>query len=164
MLPRNRQAARRHVAAACGFDHNAAMNRNNDITAVVGAETDVAPLGRGAPKPAHELTASEDRDSVDWAAVERSPAFVALLAAKRRFIVPATLFFVVYYFALPLAVGFLPQLMSTRVFGNLNLAYLFALSQFVMAWTLAALYVRAAARWDRMAAQIAATAPRVAGS
>ena len=116
------------------------------------------------PGSAHELTAAEDRDTVDWAAVERSPAFGELLAAKRRFIVPATLFFVVYYFALPLAVGFLPQLMSTRVFGNLNLAYLFALSQFVMAWTLAALYVRAAARWDRMAAQTAATAPRIAGS
>ncbi len=94
--------------------------------------------------------------------MERSPAFRELLAAKRRFIVPATLFFVVYYFALPLAVGFLPGLMSTRVAGNLNLAYLFALSQFVMAWTLAAL--RAAARWNRMAADIAATAPRIAGS
>ena len=140
------------------------MNRNNDTTAVVGAETDGAPIGRDAPKPAHALTASEDVDSVDWAAVERSPAFRELLAAKRCFIVPATLFFVVYYFALPLAVGFLPQLMGTRVFGNLNLAYLFALSQFLMAWTLAALYVRAAARWDRMAADIAATAPRIAGN
>ena len=139
------------------------MNKNNDITAIVGAETDVAPLGRDTPKPAHELTAAEDRDSVDWAAVECSPAFRELLAAKRRFIVPATLFFVVYYFALPLAVGFLPGLMSTRVTGSLNLAYLFALSQFAMAWTLAALYVRAAARWDRMAAAIAATAPRIEG-
>ena len=153
-----------HVAAACRFDHNAAMNDNNDTTALVGAETDVAPLGRDAPKPAHELTVAEDRDSVDWAAVESSPAFRELLAAKRRFIVPATLFFVVYYFALPLAVGFLPELMSTRVPGSLNLAYLFALSQFVMAWTLAALYVRAAARWDRMAADIAATAPRIEGN
>jgi uncharacterized membrane protein (DUF485 family) len=140
------------------------MNKNNDTTAVVGAETDVAPLGRDAPKPAHELTAAEDRDSVDWTAVERSPAFRELLAAKRRFIVPATLFFVVYYFALPVTVGFLPQFMNTRLSGHLNLAYLFALSQFVMAWTLAALYVRAAARWDRMAADIAATAPRIAGS
>ncbi|MBK8991714.1 MAG: hypothetical protein IPM40_08485 [Gammaproteobacteria bacterium] len=41
------------------------MNKNNDITAIVGAETDVAPLGRDTPKPAHELTAAEDRDSVD---------------------------------------------------------------------------------------------------
>ena len=82
----------------------------------------------------------------------------------RRTLLLATLFFVVYYFALPLAVGFLPELMSTRVVGHLNLAYLFALSQFVMAWTLAALYVRAAARWDRMAADIAATARRIEGS
>jgi uncharacterized membrane protein (DUF485 family) len=155
---------RRHVAAARGFGHNADMSENNDITALVGAETDVAPLGRGTPKPAHELTASEDRDSVDWQAVEGSPAFRVLLAAKRRFIMPATLFFVVYYFALPLAVGFLPDFMNTRVLGSLNLAYLFALSQFVMAWILAGLYVRAAARWDRMAADIAATAPRIAGS
>ena len=53
--------------------------------------------------------------------------------------------------------------MNTRLPGNLNLAYVFALSQFVMAWTLAALYVRAAARWDRMAADIAAAAPRGPG-
>src|SRR5512139_4149921 len=104
------------------MEHNAYMNKNNDRTAIVGAETDVAPLGRDAPKPAHELTAAEDRDSVDWDAVAASPAFRELLAARRRFIVPATLFFLVYYFALPLAVGFLPELMSTRVAGNLNLA------------------------------------------
>jgi len=152
------------VAGVRGVGHNAAMNKNNDRTPVVGAETDVAPLGRDAPKPAHELTHAEDRDSVDWAGVETSPAFRELLAAKRRFIVPATLFFVVYYFALPLAVGFLPELMSRRVAGVLNLAYVFALSQFVMAWTLAWLYVRAAARWDRMAAEIAAAAPRTAGN
>ena len=62
------------------------MNKNNDTTAVVGAETDVAPLGRDAPKPAHELTASEDVDSVDWAAVERSPAFRELLACRKTLV------------------------------------------------------------------------------
>jgi len=35
-----------------------------------------------------------------------------------------------------------------------NIAYLFALSQFFMAWIIAALYVRAAARFDRMAADV----------
>lgn len=148
------------VARARGFGHNAAMEKNNDRTAIVGAETDVVPLGRSGPKPAHELTFTEDRDSVDWQAVEASPAFRELLAARRRFVLPATVFFVVYYFALPLTVGFMPELMNTRVLGSLNLAYLFALSQFVMAWTLAGLYVRASARWDRMAAAIAAAAPR----
>ena len=87
----------------------------------------------------------------DWAAIERMPEFRALVRAKRAFLVPASVFFVVYYFALPALVGYWPELMSTRVVGRVNLAYLFALSQFVMAWALMAAYVRRARRFDRMA-------------
>jgi uncharacterized membrane protein (DUF485 family) len=90
----------------------------------------------------------------DWAAIERTPEFRALVRAKRAFIVPATVFFVLYYFALPALVGYWPDLMSTRVAGRINLAYLFALSQFVMAWALMAAYVRRARTFDRMAAAI----------
>jgi uncharacterized membrane protein (DUF485 family) len=124
-----------------------------DFTPEVGAATDVAPLGRGGAKPAHELTADEDVDAADWDAVAAESEFKELLAAKRRFIVPATVFFVVYYFALPVLVGYAPRLMDTRVLG-VNLAYLFALSQFFMAWTVAALYVRAAGGWDETARRI----------
>ena len=90
----------------------------------------------------------------DWAAIERTPEFRALVRAKRAFIVPASLFFVVYYFALPALVGYWPDLMATRVAGRINLAYLFALSQFVMAWALMAAYVRRARTFDRMAEAI----------
>jgi uncharacterized membrane protein (DUF485 family) len=44
--------------------------------------------------------------------------------------------------------------MATKVFGVVNVAYLFALSQFFMAWALAAFYLRAAGRFDAMAAQV----------
>lgn len=90
----------------------------------------------------------------DWAAIERMPEFRALVRAKRAFLVPASVFFVVYYFALPALVGYWPGLMSTRVVGHVNLAYLFALSQFVMAWALMAAYVRRARRFDRMAGEL----------
>ena len=90
----------------------------------------------------------------DWAAIERTPEFRALVRAKRAFIVPASLFFVAYYFALPALVGYWPDMMSTRVVGRINLAYLFALSQFVMAWALMAAYVRRARTFDRMAGAI----------
>ena len=93
-------------------------------------------------------------DTPDWAAIERTPEFRALVRAKRAFIIPATLFFVVYYFALPALVGYWPDLMSTRVTGNINLAYLFALSQFVMAWVIMAIYIRRAQRYDRMVEQL----------
>ena len=89
-------------------------------------------------------------DTPDWAAIERTPEFRALVRAKRGFIIPATIFFIAYYFALPALVGYWPDLMSTRVAGRINLAYLFALSQFVMAWALMAAYVRRARRYDRM--------------
>ena len=127
-----------------------------DLTPIVGAATDVSPLGRDAAKPAHELTADEDADVADWDRVAATAEFRQLLASKRKFIVPATCFFIVYYFALPILVGYAPGLMDTKIIGVINLAYLFALSQFFMAWTIAALYVRAAAKWDAMAASIIA--------
>jgi uncharacterized membrane protein (DUF485 family) len=95
----------------------------------------------------------------DWAAIERMPEFRALLRAKRAFLVPACLFFIAYYFALPALVGYWPDLMSIRVAGRINLAYVFALSQFVMAWALMAAYVRRARAFDRMVADLLARVP-----
>ena len=125
-----------------------------DPTPHSGSATDVAPVGRSKPKPPHELTADEDRDVVDWAGLAGSAQFKSLLKAKARFVVPATIFFIVYYFSLPLLVGYAPQLMARKVLGVVNVAYLFALSQFLMAWIVAYLYVRAAARFDRMARDV----------
>src|SRR6266542_5790314 len=84
----------------------------------------------------------------DWDVVSSNPEFKALMRAKKRFIIPATIAFVVYYFALPILVGYAPEFMATPVVGPVNIAYLFALSQFFVAWLIAFLYVRAAARFD----------------
>ena len=85
-----------------------------------------------------------------WDRVAASREFRELMAAKKIFIIPAFIFFLVYYFLLPILVGYAPQFMSTKVWGNVNLAYLFALSQFFMAWTIAGLYVRAADNFDEI--------------
>jgi len=107
------------------------------------------PDDRTAPKHS-----APGRHEPDWQALAASPRFRALVKAKRRFIIPAMIFFIVYYFALPVLVGYAPAMMGTRVFGPVNVAYLFALSQFFVAWIIAALYMRAAARFDRMAAEV----------
>jgi uncharacterized membrane protein (DUF485 family) len=90
----------------------------------------------------------------EWNRIADSKAFRNLMAVKKVFIVPAFIFFVVYYFALPVLVGYAPQFMATKVIGQVNLAYLFALSQFFMAWIIAALYVRAANSFDRLSKDI----------
>lgn len=90
----------------------------------------------------------------EWDAIESDPEFRRLIALKRRFIVPATLFFIAYYLALPVLAGFAPELMSRPAFGHLNVGYVFALSQFAMAWILLALYLQRARLFDFMEARI----------
>jgi len=126
-----------------------------DSTPIVGSQTDIAPLGRSGQKPAHEMTADEERGTMPWDAIAADADFKKLLASKVRFIVPVTVFFLVYYFALPVLVGWFPDLMKTKI-ASVNLAYLFALSQFFMAWVVAGFYVVTAAGWDKAAAAVLA--------
>lgn len=126
----------------------------DDPTPFVAAPTDIARLTHQTPKPPHERTADEEAGVIDWEKLAGSERFRNLLKAKKRFIVPAMIFFIVYYFALPVLIGYARPFMEKRVLGPVNLAYLFALSQFFMAWIIAALYVKAAARFDRMAAGV----------
>ncbi len=92
--------------------------------------------------------------STEWDRVAANKEFKNLQAAKARFIVPATIFFIVYYFALPVLVGYAPDLMKKPVIGVVNLAYVFALSQFVVAWAIAWRYMRAADRFDAMGKRV----------
>src|SRR3984893_12567848 len=101
-----------------------------------------------AERPRYQTSQSE------WDRIAESQEFKDLMATKKIFIVPAFIFFVVYYFSLPVLVGYAPQFMSTKVIGEVNLAYLFALSQFFVAWIIAGLYVRAANHFDRLAEEI----------
>lgn len=128
----------------------------SDLTPESASPTDIAPLGRSAAKPAHERTAAEEMDNADWNAIASDSDYKKLLSSKARLIIPATIFFVVYYFTLPILVGWFPEMMSRQAIGPVNWAYLFALSQFFMAWILAFIYVAAAAGWDRQIAVILA--------
>lgn len=101
-------------------------------------------------KPAQDPAQSQSI----WDQIAESKGFKDLMATKKTFIVPAFIFFLVYYFALPVLVGYAPQFMATKVIGQVNLAYLFALSQFFVAWIIAGLYVKAANNFDRLAKDI----------
>ena len=95
-----------------------------------------------------------EADKTEWDRIAETREFKDLMAIKKTFIIPAFVFFIVYYFLLPILVGYAPQFMAIKVIGEVNLAYLFALSQFFMAWTVAWLYVKAANNFDRLAKDI----------
>ena len=102
--------------------------------------------------PQQTVTSAHDLQT-EWDRVANTKAFKDLMATKKVFIIPAFVFFVVYYFLLPVLVGYAPRFMDTKV-GAVNLAYLFALSQFFVAWTIAGLYVKAANGFDKLSKDI----------
>lgn len=97
-------------------------------------------------------------EQTEWDRIAASEPFKHLLATKRAFIVPAFVFFLAFYLLLPVLVGFAPGVMSTHVIGPVTLAYVFALAQFILGWTIAWLYIRASAKFDGITKAILAEA------
>ena len=94
---------------------------------------------------------------IDWNAVIADPRFQALHRRKRSFLTGLMAFSVVFYFLLPIGAAYLQDLFRTKVWGVVNFGLLFALLQFVVAWSVAFYYSRVANRdFDRMARAIAA--------
>ena len=110
---------------------------------------------QGAPPKEAASPEPASSDVVHWEGLEETDEFRQLVRARWRFVAPATVFFLVYYFALPLSNGLFPNVMRTEIIGHINLAYIFALSQFVMAWLLAYFYIRQAGRvFDPLAEKV----------
>jgi uncharacterized membrane protein (DUF485 family) len=88
-------------------------------------------------------------------AVGKDPEMVELERRHSRFVWPATVFFLIYYMALNILAGTSPGLMGRKLLGEFTFGYLFALSQFVMAFVVAWVYSRwAASRMDPLATDL----------
>jgi uncharacterized membrane protein (DUF485 family) len=88
-------------------------------------------------------------------AVAKDPEMIELERRHTRFVWPTTIFFLTYYMALNVLAGTAPDLMGKKVFGQFTFGYLFALSQFLMAFVVAWVYSRwAATRIDPLATDL----------
>jgi uncharacterized membrane protein (DUF485 family) len=98
----------------------------------------------GIPEGVQRRRFEREAPVIDWVAAERSPEFRELIARKRGFVIPATAFFLTWYLGFVALAGYAPDFMGKSVYQGFTVGYALALSQFVMAWTLAWLYVRRA--------------------
>jgi uncharacterized membrane protein (DUF485 family) len=95
-----------------------------------------------SPAPPQQAAAAAN---VDWIAAERSPEFNELVTKKRSFVVPATIFFLTWYFGFILLAGYAPDFFGREfLVDGITVGYAFALSQFVMVWALTWMYLRRA--------------------
>jgi len=83
----------------------------------------------------------------EWVRIERTSAFKELMQKKKAFIVPAMIFFFVFYFTLPVLTAF-TTVLNGAAFGPISWAYVYAFAQFAMTWGLAYAYIGQANKWD----------------
>lgn len=88
----------------------------------------------------------------EWVRVERTPAFQELARKRKAFIVPATIFFMVFFFGLPVLAAF-TTVLNARAVGPLTWAYVYGFAQFAMVWILMHVYVNRANKWDDLVDQ-----------
>ncbi|WP_320672270.1 DUF485 domain-containing protein [Patulibacter defluvii] len=82
-------------------------------------------------------------DEPTWEQVEASPEFQELVVRKRRWVLPATVFFLSWYLLFILLAGYASDFMGSEfLVDGLTVGYVFALSQFAMTFGLALAYVR----------------------
>jgi len=88
-------------------------------------------------------------ESAAWNQIEQTSAFQELIQKKKAFLIPAVIFFLVFYMALPVLGGF-TTVLDGEAIGAITWAYVYGFLQFVMTWILTHLYLNRANKWDRL--------------
>jgi uncharacterized membrane protein (DUF485 family) len=88
-----------------------------------------------------------------YAEVWQSDKFKTLISRKKRFIVPMTVFFLIFYFALPILTSY-SKVLNAPAIGPISWAWVFAFAQFVMTWALCIIYSKKSSQFDRMVDEI----------
>lgn len=90
---------------------------------------------------------------IDYEKITESNGFKNLITSKKKFIVPLTIFFLVFYFALPVLTSY-STVLNNNAFGDISWAWVFAFAQFIMTWVLCIVYVKKASFFDKLANEI----------
>jgi uncharacterized membrane protein (DUF485 family) len=107
-------------------------------------------LRGGLPMEARKITTSSEND---YSNIVQSSSFQNLLSEKKKFIIPITIFFFCFYFALPILTSF-STVLNTKFIGSITWAWVFAFLQFIMTWGLCMLYSKRAAKFDDLAEKV----------
>lgn len=95
----------------------------------------------------------KDISESDYSSIVQSSSFQTLLSEKKKFIIPITIFFFCFYFALPILTSY-STILNHKFIGSISWAWVFAFLQFVMTWGLCMLYSKKAAKFDELADKV----------
>ena len=111
-----------------------------------------------APPPDRQGSVGLD-GATEYEQMQATPEFQQLKRTLRRFIFPATAAFLAWYLLYVLMSAYARDFMGQQLLGNINVAYVFGLLQFVSTFVIAFIYSRYADKHfdptaDRLRAQL----------
>ena len=70
----------------------------------------------------------------------------------------------IFYFTLPISAAYFQPIFKIKIWGVINIGILFALSQFLVAWLIAAIYAKRAQHYDLQAKALKDDAHNIRGA
>ncbi|MEU3724710.1 DUF485 domain-containing protein [Streptomyces sp. NPDC031705] len=108
-----------------------------------------------APPPGGAVPAPANLPAEEFTRVQQSPEFTELRSSYRSFAFPLTVAFIAWYLLYVLLSSYAGGFMGTKLFGNINVALVLGVAQFLTTFLIAWLYSRhAAAKLDPKAEAI----------
>ena len=104
------------------------------------------------PSQSHQVHVETDPKRT-FSELVKTEEFSGLLKKKKAFILPASIFFLTYYFMLPILSAYTDVLKGDAFFG-LTWAWVYALSQFAVVWIGGIVYMKNAAKYDKTVEEI----------
>ena len=112
-----------------------------------------------ATAPGGGRASDSELHDVDWEAVEHTPEFQELVRSRRRFVIPATIFYLAWYLGFIALAGYAEDFMAESVYEGLTVGYCLALTQFVVVGALGLMYLRRSERvYDPLADEVVRSA------
>ncbi|MFI0236965.1 DUF485 domain-containing protein [Streptomyces sp. NPDC016845] len=113
--------------------------------------TDAPPPQKGSPDNAGPALPSTE----EFVAAQQSAEFAELRKAHRSFAFPLTIAFIAWYLVYVLLSNYAGDFMGTKLFGNINVAFVLGIAQFLTTFLIAWWYSRySAAKLDPKAEAI----------
>lgn len=100
-----------------------------------------------------ESNKRNDEHIPNYVAISESKEFKALKKRKVKFILPITIFFLLFYISLPILTSY-TTILNEPAIGDITWVWILALAQFIMTWTLCMIYVSKANGFDKDAEKI----------
>ena len=101
----------------------------------------------------HETSAQNKQKNIPYERLIQTEDFKGLLQKKKAFIIPTTLFFLIFYFALPLLAAY-TKVLHTDIIGPIKGVWIFAGLQFLLVWVCGFIYVKKSEKYDNLAKAI----------